>query len=188
MSGKGHGVSVRPIARGDQNDIRKARSIRPVMKMIERGPKPEESNLRFQVFDLTLELFLSLISFIVALLARSGVAWPVILQTRQALHHFLIGLAFCVRNGSRRQAPAALHRKICRRRCDSVKILLSLLWLNGSGPKENGDWRRITFRRSINFCCKEKNNVFLRNGISENPITIYIYVFWRISVILRKNP
>lgn len=74
MSGKRHGVSLRSIAGGDQNDIRKAWSIRPVMKMIKRGPKPEESDLGFQVLDLTLELFLSLISFIIALLAGSGLA------------------------------------------------------------------------------------------------------------------
>lgn len=74
MSRQGHGVSLRPITGGDQNNIRKARSIRPIVKMIERGPEPEESDLRFQVFDLPLELFLSLVSFLVALLAGPGVA------------------------------------------------------------------------------------------------------------------
>ena len=160
MSGKWHSISLSAIAGGDQNNIRKARSIRPIMKMIERGPKPEESNLSFQVFDLTLELFLSLISFLVTLLAGSGVAWPVILQTRQAIHHFVIGLTLCVRNGSGRHAPAAMHRKLRRRCCNSVKDSRSFDRTEKGSEDSDDDRWKITFWTPINYCSEEQNNLF----------------------------
>ena len=61
------------VGGGNENDVGEARAIGARVVVIDRRPELEKSNLSFQVFDLSLQLFLGLVRLLVALLARACV-------------------------------------------------------------------------------------------------------------------
>ena len=94
MSRDGNGRATRAVLGGDQNDVGEARCMEPIAMVmwIDWGPEPEESNLGLEIIDLALELFLRLVSLIVALLARAGVTCVVVLLARYAPHRLRFGI------------------------------------------------------------------------------------------------
>lgn len=118
MSRHRHGGATGGILGGDQNDVGEARWVGPtgvVVMGIDWGPKLEESNLGFEIFDLTLELLFRLVGLLVAFLACAGVTCAVVFLAGYAPHRLLravwIAFTFSVRLvlGPHRRATASSH-------------------------------------------------------------------------------